>query len=591
MNQVVGSKYTVQKEIRLSSDGRILLAKYEDNQKDIQVIIKETKLDEDYKTLKNKQLESIDFQIIEAIIDKQKQGNILENIIQIESIFYEQNNQYIVSKYYPYGTLKNLVQQRKDCLDINTIINFCIQILKGLQSLHRFNIKHMNLNLESILIQQDENKLQLYLTDFLYCYIQKNNTCLKSINHLAPEVILMQEYDQSADIWSFGCLLHELLYDRPLFNGNSINDEYKAIKQFKQYQCNQKREEYKYLNKLISKCLNVDQKARIQIDQIIKRLQKVSKILKDQNKNQENEINPSLSKQIFLQSSNQLDDININSEQAQLNNLEQLITRYIKNNSFKKEDIGAVHKNNKKLLVKPDQISQIKSSKKEDICKVQAVKMLLIQIYSLDQIDNNQAQLEKALGTQKHINLFYYVLTYCGFTENELVRSYQFFQFLKNKEFQEVVESLANNQFEIQHDQQQLVNQRMVQLQRYYSFIISKIIIDQIVLNIFNFIQFIVSVLLFKQNRNNFKQKYLQSFLKKNSKTSQKMINPITLIIRYFSLVLITIITSIILLIISLCFETIFFLFKFIIFDFQLLKCIIKAIKHIFIMRLSSPKT
>ncbi|KAL4498010.1 hypothetical protein ABPG72_014867 [Tetrahymena utriculariae] len=588
MSQILGTKYTIVKQVSLNSYGRIFLAKYQDNQKDVHVIIKETKLDEDYQTLKNNQIE---FQTVEAIMNKQKQGNILENIIQIDCIFYVQNCQYTVSRYYPLGNLKNLVQERKDEIDLNTIIKFSIQMLKGLQQLHNNNIKHLNLKLESILIQQDDNQLQLCLTDFLYCYIQNNSECLRSINHLAPEVILMKEYDKSADIWSFGCLLHELLYGRQLFQGKNIYDEYKAIKQFKQYKICEKREEYKYLNKIISKCLNVDQKARLQIDQIIKRLQKASKILKDKKKNKENKINFSLNNPIFIQSSNQLDSKNSNLELTQFSNLELLITKYIKNNSLHKEDINAINTNNKQLLVKPEQICQIKINKKEDICRVQAVTMLLTQIFSLDEKNNQQILMEKVLGTQRHINLFYYVSTYCGLIENELLRSYQFFQFLKNKEFQEVVESLANNQFEIESDQQQFVNQKIVQLQRYYSFIISKSIIDQIILNILNFIQFFISVLLFKQNRNNFKQKYLQSFLKKTGKTSKKMINPITLIFRYFGLVLITIITSIILLIISLSFETIFFLFKFIIFDFQLLKCIIIAIKHIFIKRLYSLKT
>jgi mitogen-activated protein kinase 15 len=38
----------------------------------------------------------------------------------------------------------------------------------------------------------------------------------------APEVLLgSKSYEYPADIWSFGCIIFEIFFNKPLFNGNS----------------------------------------------------------------------------------------------------------------------------------------------------------------------------------------------------------------------------------------------------------------------------------------------------------------------------------------------------------------------------------
>jgi serine/threonine protein kinase len=43
-------------------------------------------------------------------------------------------------------------------------------------------------------------------------------------SYMSPEQIRMQALDQRADIYSFGCMIFELLGGRPPFTGNSTND-------------------------------------------------------------------------------------------------------------------------------------------------------------------------------------------------------------------------------------------------------------------------------------------------------------------------------------------------------------------------------
>eukprot|EP01047_Picozoa_sp_COSAG01_P059932 COSAG01_NODE_7270_length_3275_cov_3.816121_3_plen_228_part_00 len=45
----------------------------------------------------------------------------------------------------------------------------------------------------------------------------------------APELILTREYDNSIDIWSAGCIIAELLTQKPIFKGNNFVDQLEKI--------------------------------------------------------------------------------------------------------------------------------------------------------------------------------------------------------------------------------------------------------------------------------------------------------------------------------------------------------------------------
>ena len=52
----------------------------------------------------------------------------------------------------------------------------------------------------------------------MYPYIQ-------SRFYRSPEVLLGLPYDQSIDMWSFGCIMYELHTGDPIFNGSSEQDQ------------------------------------------------------------------------------------------------------------------------------------------------------------------------------------------------------------------------------------------------------------------------------------------------------------------------------------------------------------------------------
>jgi mitogen-activated protein kinase 15 len=102
------------------------------------------------------------------------------------------------------------------------------QICKGIKYLHSAEIIHRDLKPSNILINSD---CHLKICDFgLARSLSQENQNQDLVMteevatrwYRAPEVLLgSQNYDKSADIWSIGCILAEILIGKPIFPGNS----------------------------------------------------------------------------------------------------------------------------------------------------------------------------------------------------------------------------------------------------------------------------------------------------------------------------------------------------------------------------------
>lgn len=105
---------------------------------------------------------------------------------------------------------------------------FSFQIARALAFMHTKGFLHRDLKPQNILVDSSTNKI--YLCDFGSA--KKMNKADSSVAYIcsryyrAPELIFANlEYDSSIDVWSFGCLLAEMIHGKPFFQGESTVDQ------------------------------------------------------------------------------------------------------------------------------------------------------------------------------------------------------------------------------------------------------------------------------------------------------------------------------------------------------------------------------
>jgi len=110
---------------------------------------------------------------------------------------------------------------------------FGIQILIALKFTKSLNILHCDLKPENILLKKAD-KSGIKVIDFgSSCFFEERvYTYIQSRFYRAPEIILGIPYTTAIDMWSFGCILVELLMGKPLFPGESEAEQLQLIMEF-----------------------------------------------------------------------------------------------------------------------------------------------------------------------------------------------------------------------------------------------------------------------------------------------------------------------------------------------------------------------
>ena len=135
-------------------------------------------------------------------------------LVSIKFAFQDNKYLYIVSDFMQGGDLFYHMHEGKNFTEEKAKF-YLIEIIFGLECLHKNNMIYRDLKPENILMDSEGH---IKLTDFGLSKILKENedkafTICGTPQYLAPEVLKNKDigYDKSVDWWSLGCLFYEML--------------------------------------------------------------------------------------------------------------------------------------------------------------------------------------------------------------------------------------------------------------------------------------------------------------------------------------------------------------------------------------------
>ena len=234
-----------------------------------------------YQDKKTKVKYAVKKMLIELVLNKTNNKNIIEseisiqskiihpNIIRLYNYFLdkEKQNYYLILEYASHGTLFEKIRFKKGFEESNAFYYF-IQAVNAVFFLHNNHIVHRDIKPENLLI--NENNI-LKLCDFgwsVYLLNEKRVTFCGTVEYMAPEILKSKGYGLSIDIWSLGILLFELIHAFSPFAGNNLNFDNTIEKNIISKEITFKKEISDECKDLIMKLLMKDANKRIKLKDV-----------------------------------------------------------------------------------------------------------------------------------------------------------------------------------------------------------------------------------------------------------------------------------------------------------------------------------
>lgn len=173
----------------------------------------------------------IEIKILKTL--KKKDKDKANNVIHVEDYFSFRKHVCIIFELLSMSLYELLKNNSFKGLSPRLVIRFGIQILIALKFTKNLNILHCDLKPENILLKKVD-KSGIKVIDFgSSCFLEERvYTYIQSRFYRAPEIILGIPYNTAIDMWSFGCILVELLMGKPLFPGESEAEQLQLMMEF-----------------------------------------------------------------------------------------------------------------------------------------------------------------------------------------------------------------------------------------------------------------------------------------------------------------------------------------------------------------------
>ena len=150
-------------------------------------------------------------------------------IVNIKFAFQDESHLYIISEFLQGGDLFFHLHQSKIKFTEEVAKFYIIELILGLEFLHKNNVIFRDLKPENVLL---DSKGHIRISDFGLSKLLENPkdkayTLCGTLKYLAPEILKNKGYDKSVDWWSLGCIFYEMIMGHLPFKikGNTIKPE------------------------------------------------------------------------------------------------------------------------------------------------------------------------------------------------------------------------------------------------------------------------------------------------------------------------------------------------------------------------------
>lgn len=194
----------------------------------------------------------------------------------------DRENYFMITEYLPRGSLFDYIHRDGGKLTERDQIHIACEIAVALKYLHSRNVIHCDLKSSNILIGEN---WKIKISDYgLSRFFNKNNKDdnrgrIGTPHWMAPEILKGVKYEQSADIFSFGMILWEILsQDIPYYGVNPYQVIHLVADQKKIVEV--PNEGNSTLRKLTQRCLEYEPSLRPNMDEIVECLDKLKNYTK-----------------------------------------------------------------------------------------------------------------------------------------------------------------------------------------------------------------------------------------------------------------------------------------------------------------------
>ncbi|KAL7716251.1 Protein kinase domain-containing protein [Entamoeba marina] len=160
-----------------------------------------------------------------------------ENVLVLKNHFYSKISctedvcLNLVSDYFPQN-IHQLMHDYRRRLPISYTRLFSYSLARSLAYIHSLGMCHRDIKPQNILVNRETGDLKL--CDFgsakILSHEESNISYICSRYYRAPELIFgATKYTTAVDVWSFGCVVAEMIIGQPFFQGESASDQISRI--------------------------------------------------------------------------------------------------------------------------------------------------------------------------------------------------------------------------------------------------------------------------------------------------------------------------------------------------------------------------